>query len=194
MIHWESPSLFSWKPITIEQNLQLLRTRVKFSPRLLAFLIKGRFLSIHTCLSNDWLLNSEHPNLSSLTRRPASLKMDEKTKGSGKSFSSSLPSLLSSFSFFLSCFCMFNHYLLVWMLSRFSVWPCATLWELKPSRTLDFPGKNTEVVCHGFFQGILSIQKLNPFLLGLLHWWASSLSLAPSGKPVTYMLPKQLHY
>ena len=39
----------------------------------------------------------------------------------------------------------------------------------------DFPGKNTEVGCHFFLQGIFPIQRLN---LCLLHWQADSLPLS----------------
>ena len=42
----------------------------------------------------------------------------------------------------------------------------------------DSPGKNTEVGCHAFFQGIILTQGLNPSLLHLLHWQAGSLPLA----------------
>ena len=36
--------------------------------------------------------------------------------------------------------------------------------------------------CHAFLQGIFPTQGLNPHLLLLLHWQASSLPLAPPGK------------
>ena len=61
---------------------------------------------------------------------------------------------------------------------------CATLWA-EPARRLcpwDSPGKNTGVDCHFFLQGIFPTQGLNPHLLCLLHWQASSLPLAPSGR------------
>ena len=38
--------------------------------------------------------------------------------------------------------------------------------------------------CHALLQGIFSTQGGNPCLLGLLHWKAGSLSLAPPGKPI----------
>ena len=41
----------------------------------------------------------------------------------------------------------------------------------------DYPGKNTEVICHFLLQGIFSTQGLNPCLLHLLHWQADSLPL-----------------
>ena len=44
--------------------------------------------------------------------------------------------------------------------------------------------KNTGVGCHALLQGIFPTQGLNPpHLLCLLHWQASSLPLAPPGKP-----------
>ena len=39
----------------------------------------------------------------------------------------------------------------------------------------DFSGKNTGVACHFLFQGIFPTQRLNPYILGLLHWQANSL-------------------
>ena len=43
--------------------------------------------------------------------------------------------------------------------------------------------------CHALFQGIFPSQGLNLHLLHLLHWQASSLPLAPPGKPIyTYVL------
>ena len=56
---------------------------------------------------------------------------------------------------------------------------------LLPTRLLclwDSPGKNTGVGCHTLLQGIFLTQGLNPCLLGLLHWQADSLPLAPPGK------------
>ena len=46
-------------------------------------------------------------------------------------------------------------------------------------------GKNIGVGCHAFLQGIFLIWESNPCLLGLLHWQAGSLPLAPAGKPTT---------
>ena len=46
----------------------------------------------------------------------------------------------------------------------------------------DSPGKNTGVGCHALLQGIFLSQGLNPCLLQLLHWQASSVPLAPPGK------------
>ena len=45
------------------------------------------------------------------------------------------------------------------------------------------PGKNTEVCCHNFLQGIFLTQGSNPGLLCLLHWQVGSLPLVPLGKP-----------
>ena len=66
---------------------------------------------------------------------------------------------------------------------------CTTLcnpMDVQAARLLcpwDFPGKNIGMYCHALLQGIFSIQELNPSLLSLLHWLASSLPLAPPGKP-----------
>ena len=46
----------------------------------------------------------------------------------------------------------------------------------------DSPGKNTGVGCHALLRGTFPTQGWNPRLLCLLHWQASSLSLAPPGK------------
>ena len=91
-----------------------LWTGVRLLPRLPAFLIKASFFSIDTCFSNYWLLSSEQPNLSSIARRTASLKVD----GYEKSCRQLRPPFLPSFphfflSSFLHCFCIFNHYLYV---------------------------------------------------------------------------------
>ena len=39
-------------------------------------------------------------------------------------------------------------------------------------------------VANVHLRGILPTQGLNPHLLGLLHWQAGSLPLAPAGKPI----------
>ena len=51
-----------------------------------------------------------------------------------------------------------------------------TAWLLCP---WDSPGRNTEVSCHFFLQGIFPTQGLNPHLLCLLHWQVGSLPPAP---------------
>ena len=56
---------------------------------------------------------------------------------------------------------------------------------LQPSGLLcpwDSPGKNTEVGCFAFLQGIVQTQGWNSYLFCLLHWQVGSLSLAPPGK------------
>ena len=56
---------------------------------------------------------------------------------------------------------------------------------LSPARLLspwNSPGKNTEVGCHAFLQGIFLTQGLYPCLLHLLRWQAGSLPLSPPGK------------
>ena len=51
-----------------EQNLRswFLDTSLP-SPQIAAFLIKAPFFSTDTCLSNNWLLSGEQPNLSLVT-------------------------------------------------------------------------------------------------------------------------------
>ena len=44
--------------------------------------------------------------------------------------------------------------------------------------------RTLEWVCHSLLQGIFLTQGLNPSLLGLLHWQAGFLPLAPPGKPL----------
>ena len=48
----------------------------------------------------------------------------------------------------------------------------------------DFPGKNTEVGCHFFLQGIFLIKGSHPCFL---HWQADSSPLLPPGKPIYRM-------
>ena len=47
------------------------------------------------------------------------------------------------------------------------------------------PGKNTGVGCQALLHRIFPTQRLNPCLLSLLCWQASSLPLAPPRKPYT---------
>ena len=47
----------------------------------------------------------------------------------------------------------------------------------------DSPGKNTGVGSHSLLQGICPTQRLNLYLLHLLHWQVGSLTLAPPGNP-----------
>ena len=47
----------------------------------------------------------------------------------------------------------------------------------------DSPGKNAGVGCHALLQGSFPTQGSNSHLSCLLHWQASSLPLAPPGKP-----------
>ena len=66
---------------------------------------------------------------------------------------------------------------------------CPTLCDLmdcSATRLLcqwNFPGKNTGVGCQALFLGIFPTQGSNLSLLCFLHWQASSLPLAPPGKP-----------
>ena len=46
----------------------------------------------------------------------------------------------------------------------------------------NFSGRNTGAGCHFLLQGIFPTQRLNPHLLGLLHWEADSLPLHHLGK------------
>ena len=58
----------------------------------------------------------------------------------------------------------------------------------------DPPGKNTEVDCLALLWGIFLTQRSNLRLLGLLHWQAGSLPLAPPRKPEdTYYFKCQRH-
>ena len=60
-------------------------------------------------------------------------------------------------------------------------------YALQPARLLcpwDSVGKNTGMGCHDLLQGIFPTQGLNPCLLSLLHWQASSLPTEPTGNPV----------
>ena len=53
---------------------------------------------------------------------------------------------------------------------------------LQPTRLLcsgDSLSKNTRVICHALFQGIVPTQRPNPHLLWLLNWHAGSLPLVP---------------
>ena len=57
---------------------------------------------------------------------------------------------------------------------------------LQPARLLcswDSPGKNYRSGLPCLLQGVFPTQGWNPPLLCLLHWQASSLLLAPPGKP-----------
>ena len=47
----------------------------------------------------------------------------------------------------------------------------------------NFPGKNSGAGCHLLLLGIFPTQRLNPCLLGLLHWRADFLSLSHLGNP-----------
>ena len=49
---------------------------------------------------------------------------------------------------------------------------------------VDSPDKNTGVGCHALLQEVFPTQGSNPYLLCLLHWQVSSLSLAPPWKPL----------
>ena len=63
------------------------------------------------------------------------------------------------------------------MLSHSVVSDSATPWTVAHQAPLamDFPGKNTEVVCHFLLQGIFLDQGSN---MNLLHWQADSLPLS----------------
>ena len=51
-----------------------------------------------------------------------------------------------------------------------------TLWTVagQAPLSMDFPGKNTGVVCHFLLQGICPTQGSDLYLLRLLHWQADS--------------------
>ena len=70
--------------------------------------------------------------------------------------------------------------------TKSQTWLCSWTTRLQYARLLcpwDSLGKNTGVGCYFLFPGIFWTQGPNPHLLHLLHWKASSLPLAPSGKP-----------
>ena len=62
---------------------------------------------------------------------------------------------------------------------------CDTLDCIPPGSSVlgDSSGKNTGVSCHDLLQGIFPTQEMNLHLLGLLHWQAGSLPLAPPARP-----------
>ena len=69
-----------------------------------------------------------------------------------------------------------------------SLQSCLYPMDLQPTRLLcpqDSPGKNTGVVCHSLLQGIFPTQRQNSSVFSFLLWQASSLPLAPPGKPLT---------
>ena len=68
------------------------------------------------------------------------------------------------------------------------VWLFATR-GVEPTRLCpwDFSGKNTGVGYHFLLQGIFQTQGSNLCLLHFLRWQASSLPLAPPGKPIIYV-------
>ena len=71
------------------------------------------------------------------------------------------------------------------MISCFSrVQLSATPWTVahQAALSMGLSGKNTGGGCHALLQGIFPTQGLNPSLLCLLHWQASTLPLAPPGR------------
>ena len=54
--------------------------------------------------------------------------------------------------------------------------------------SMDFPGKNTGVVCHFLLQGFFPTQGSDPYLLCLLHWQVDSLPLSHLGSPCQTLL------
>ena len=62
---------------------------------------------------------------------------------------------------------------------------CDSPWTATPRLLCpwDSPGRNTGVGCHFLLQGFFPTQRWNPCVLCILHWQASSLPLAPPGKP-----------
>ena len=100
----------------------------------------------------------------------------------------------------LKNYCELQSALLVWI-----VYSCVRLcsvmsYSLRPhglelARLLcpwNFPGKDTGVGCHFLLPGILQTQGSNLCLLCLLHWQASSLPLASSGKTGLYILETEI--
>ena len=66
-----------------------------------------------------------------------------------------------------------------------SLWPHVSCNLLCP---WNFPGKNTEVVCHFLVQGIFPIQGSKLHLLCFLHWQAEFFITASPGKPICYII------
>ena len=62
----------------------------------------------------------------------------------------------------------------------------ATLWTIAHQAPWGSPGKDTGVRCHALLQGIFPAQGSTPRILHLARWQASSLLLAPSGKPCAF--------
>ena len=87
------------------------------------------------------------------------------------------PSTLSIYSFIHIC--LQSHFSCVRLFV--TLWT-VTLQDPHVHRILQ--GKNARVGWHALLQGICSTQGLNLHLLGLLHWQADSLPLAPPGKPI----------
>ena len=66
-----------------------------------------------------------------------------------------------------------------------SLQSCPAVWDpMDCSLPWDSSGKSTGVGCHALLQGIFLTQGLNPGLLCLLHWQASSLPLCHLGSPI----------
>ena len=85
-------------------------------------------------------------------------------------------------AFCLFCVCDFLRACVLSCFSRvrFFVTPWTVLQPTRLLRPWDSPGKKTGVGCHALIQRIFLTQRLNSFLLCLLHWQAGSLlRLAP---------------
>ena len=82
---------------------------------------------------------------------------------------------------------VFQTRILAWVLSCFShVQLFVTLWTV--ACQAPFHARILEWGCHALLQGIFLTQGSNLRLLHLLHWQAVSLSLAPLGKSVLWVL------
>ena len=75
------------------------------------------------------------------------------------------------------CVCMLNSFSSIWLFATLCTITCQDLLSMEFSRQDYLTG------LHALFQGIFLTQGLNPHLLCLLHWQASSLPLVPPGKP-----------
>ena len=89
--------------------------------------------------------------------------------------------LVSQYQFVTSSKSLSSRWKVTYLLCVLSFKTYSRLWPSSLSYWV--LSKNTGVGCHFFLQGILPTQGLNPYLLCLLHWQASSLPLTPSGKP-----------
>ena len=73
---------------------------------------------------------------------------------------------------------------------KYNIYVCAHMCvqSLQSCRLFVSPPGSSGMSFHALLQGIFPTQGWNPCLLGLLHWEAGSLSLAPPRKPIHIFL------